>query len=121
MQSALEREVRLLLLRLRGWSVGRDRAVLLGALLCCVPFLPVTLLGVLITLGNLLLVRLGKLGRDELPVLLVGLAMAGFWLAAWWLLYTAITTSAAWIGLTQFWRALLALMWWLRAPGGFDV
>lgn len=122
MQSVLEREVRLLLIRLRGWAIGRDRAVLFGALLCCVPFLPVTLLGLLITLGNLLLWRLGKLERAELPVLLFALGMVAIWLLAWWLLYTAITTSTAWLAMREFWRAMLALFWWFRPHGlGLDV
>ena len=118
MQSVLEREARLLLGRLRDWAVERDRAVVFGALLCCVPFLPVTFVGLLITLGNLVLVRLGKLPRAELPALLFALGMTLIWVALWWVLFAIVANSTAWRAVAQFWRVLGDMLWWFR-PRGF--
>ena len=122
MQSVLEREVRLLLLRWREWAAERDRAVLFGALLCCVPFLPITFVGLLITLGNLLLMRLGKLSRAERPVLIFALVMVAFWVLMWWLLFAMIAQSLMWLSIARFWRALADILWWFRPRGfGLDV
>ena len=118
MQSVLEREVRLLLLRWREWAGERDRAVLFGALLCCVPFLPVTFFGLLITLGNLVLVRFGKLSRAELPVLYVALGMVVFYIVLWWVLFAMIANSFVWPALGRWWRAVGDVLWWFR-PRGF--
>lgn len=122
MQSVLEREVRLLLLRWREWAAARDRAVLFGALLCCVPFLPVTFIGLLITLGNLALLHFGKLYRAERPVLIFALVMVAFWLLMWWLLFAMIAHSVMWLSIARFWRGVTDLLWWFRPRGfGLDV
>jgi hypothetical protein len=122
MQSVLEREVRLLLARFRDWAAERDRAVVFGALLCCVPFLPVTAFGVLITLGNLLLLRFGKLSPAERPVLYGALAIAAFWVLMWYVLFAMIANSLMWLSITRFWRGIADLIWWFRPRGfGLDV
>ncbi len=122
MQSVLEQEVRDLLFRLRRWAFERDRAVLFGALLCCVPFLPVTFVGVLITLGNLLLLRLGKLSRAELPVLIAALVIAALWVVMWWAAFTVLLGSGLWLGAWHFWQGIWNMIWWFRPRGlGFDV
>ena len=117
MQSVLEQEVRRLVFRLREWAVMRDRAVMFGALLCCVPFLPVTAVGVIITLGNLLLWRLGKLPREELPVLIAALILALLWVLLWWLAFTVMLGSSFWQTAGQFWRGVWDIIWWLRPQG----
>ena len=97
MHSALEVEAERLLSRLRDWLSRRDRAVLFGVALCCVPFLPVTGLGVLVTLINLGLVSAGKLPLAELPVLLAGLVLAVLYAVLWWLLFgLAMRHGAGW-------------------------
>ncbi len=122
MQSVLEREVRLLLLRWREWAAERDRAVLFGAMLCCVPFLPVTFFGLLITLGNLLLLRFGKLSPAERPVLIFALVMVAVWVLMWWLLFAMIAQSMMWLSIARFLRALADVVWWFRPRGlGLDV
>lgn len=122
MQSVLEREIRLLLLRFREWGAERDRAVLFGTLLCCVPFLPVTFFGLLITLGNLVLVRFGKLSRAELPLLYFALAVVAFWLLLWWLLFALIANSLIWLWLARLGQNVAAVLWWFRPRGfGLDV
>ena len=122
MQSALEQEIRLLIVRLREWMRARDRAVLFGALLCCVPFLPVTFVGLVVTLGNLLLVRLGKLPRAELPVLCVALGVVVFYVVLWWALFSIVAASGLWLGVARFWRGVWELMLWFRPRGfGLDV
>jgi hypothetical protein len=121
MQSALERELRLLL-RWREWAAQRDRAVLFGAMLCCVPFLPVTFFGLLITLGNLLLLRFGKLSPAERPVLLFALVMVAVWVLLWWLLFAMIAHSVMWLSVVRFLRAVGDVLWWFRPRGlGLDV
>jgi apolipoprotein N-acyltransferase len=122
MQSVLEREARLLLLRFRDWGRERDRAVLFGTLLCCVPFLPVTFVGLAITLLNLLLVRLGKLPRAELPALIFALGMTAFYILLWWMLFALIASSTIWLTLMRFWSGLVDMLWWFRVRGsGFNV
>ncbi len=117
MHSVLEQEVRRLVFRFRAWVVVRDRAVVFGALLCCVPFLPVTAVGVLISLGNLLLWRLGKLPSSEVPVLIAALLLASLWVVLWWLAFTAMLGSPFWHMVGQFWRGVWDIIWWLRPYG----
>ncbi len=122
MQSVLEREVRLLLLRWREWAAEHDRAVLFGVLLCCVPFLPVSFLGLLITLGNLVLLRFGKLSPAERPLLIFALVMVAVWMLLWWLLFAMIAQSMIWLSISRFVRALGDVLWWFRPRGfGLDV
>ena len=122
MQSVLEREVRLLLLRWREWAAEHDRAVLFGVLLCCVPFLPVSFLGLLITLGNLVLLRFGKLSPAERPLLIFALVMVAVWMLLWWLLFAMIAHSVMWLSVARFLRALGDVLWWFRPRGlGLDV
>ena len=119
MQSALEQEVRLLVQRARGWLHGRDRAVLFGALLCCVPFLPVTFVGLAITLGNLALVRLGKLPREELPLLAFAIVMTAFYVAVWWAVFAFVLHSGMWQGIGRLWSWVTEFRW-LRLRGPFQ-
>ncbi len=117
MQSVLEREIRLLLMRWREWAGERDRAVLFGTLLCCVPFLPITFFGLVITLGNLVLLRFGKLSGAERPVLYFALVMVVFWVVLWWLLFAMIANSIIWLAVGRFWHGLTDVLWWFRPRG----
>lgn len=83
MKSALEYELESLLPRLRHAIMDRDRAVLLGFLLCLVPFLPVSLVGLVITILNAALVAAGKLPRREIPLLAAGIVVSLLYLVAW--------------------------------------
>jgi hypothetical protein len=106
MQSALEHEIELLLVNLRSWLRQRDRAVLIGTLLCCVPFLPVTFVGLVITLFNLVLLWAGKLKRAELPLLLFAVFMTALYVLLWWLLFTFLINSRSWPSIGWIWQWL---------------
>lgn len=82
-KSALEFELESLLPRLRRAIMDRDRAVLLGFLLCLVPFLPVTIVGFVVTILNAALVVAGKLPRREIPLLVAGVVVSLLYLVAW--------------------------------------
>ena len=65
MKSAIEESIETLLSNIRAGFRTHDRGVVFGLLLSCVPFLPVTLLGLFITGWNYLLLRQGRLGDSE--------------------------------------------------------
>ena len=106
MQSALELELRNLLFRLRNWLFRHDRAVLFGVALCCVPFPPANLLGLGITVVNLLLVRAGRLDRSEVPLLLAGCGMVALYVLLWWLAFTTLG-AGFWHGFARTWNGFL--------------
>jgi len=113
MQSALEQEVSLLLERARSWLRDRDRAVVIGMLLCCVPFLPVTMVGLLVTLANILLVVFRRLPRAELPLLVLGVVIAVLYAIGWWLLFRTVRASGLW--LWHGWWSQWPIWQWLHA------
>ncbi len=121
MQSVLEQEVSRLWLRLRDWLRQRDRAVLFGVLLCAVPFLPVTFVGVVMTCINLLLLRAGKIPRQDLPLMVFGLAIAAFYVALWWVLFTFVVGSGLWYVPRQVLDFLLNLVPMRRHDFGIPV
>lgn len=65
MRSALEESIHSALIALRDQTKHRDRGVLLGFALCCVPLLPTAILGLIISLFNYRLYKRGRLPARE--------------------------------------------------------
>ena len=64
--SALGKEIQNTLIRLNGFFKSHDKAVLFGLLLGCVPFFPVALTGMIISLLNLWLWKIKNLNMRKL-------------------------------------------------------
>ena len=75
-QSAIEKELLGLIFNLRNSIRNHDRGVLIGFLMCCVPILPVTTIGLTVCLLNLYLINLGKLETTETKLIKMGLLIS---------------------------------------------
>ena len=65
MSSEIERYLKNAAWRLRNAAFGRDRAVVLAAILSFVPIPPACFLGVLLSVANLFLLKTGKLRQSD--------------------------------------------------------
>lgn len=74
--SALGKEIQETLIRLSSFFKSHDKAVLLGLLLGCVPFFPIPLIGMIISLLNLWLWKNKKLEADEIKIVRPALLVA---------------------------------------------
>lgn len=107
MRSALEREIAGLCAGAASRLARHDPAVVLGVGLCFVPFPPVTLAGLLLTVLNFVLVRNDRLPKSVTPLLWTGLWATLFYTILWtavifWLVHTG---------------GLSAVIGWLHARG----
>jgi hypothetical protein len=73
--SALETELKQKARELRHTMARHDRAVVIGFVLSFIPFLPITLAGIIIGVLNLLLWKKGRLELDEGMAIKIGLGV----------------------------------------------
>ena len=65
MSSEIEKYLKNVAWRLRNAAFGRDRAVVLAAILSFVPIPPACFLGVLLSVANLFLLKIGRLRQSD--------------------------------------------------------
>ena len=74
--SAIELEILSMIKRFKSWRNGHDRGVVLGLMLSCIPFPPISILGLLVGLFNLLLIQNAKLSSFEKQLVWTGIAIS---------------------------------------------
>lgn len=83
MRSQLEIALEEFFVRLRQSVRSRDRAVVLGVILSCIPVFPACLLGAVVCLMNLLLISSERLPRENLGLARLGLVVGAVFTSVW--------------------------------------
>jgi hypothetical protein len=86
-----------ILYKFKGFTLKRDRAVLVGAALSFAPFFPSCFFGVVLSLINAVMIAKGRTRPNELPLVLASIVVGCINFAIWIYLISHINTDFSWL------------------------